>query len=100
MARRIAVTGLLPRVGYRAKVMPLAPTPMQKLRRGLGQLLEARALERRLSTSLLLDPGRREPGIALPAAAIRLRLKASELGRAAPARCKGLGAHSGTAAVA
>ena len=65
VARRIAPTGLLPRVAYRAKVIPMAPNPLKQLRRTLGQLLSARGKSRCLSTALLVELGEQEPGISL-----------------------------------
>ena len=67
-AKRVAVMGLLPRAGYRAKVMPLAPAPMLHLRHLAGAYAGGVWC---LTAALLLELGPRGPSIALPMATVR-----------------------------
>eukprot|EP00959_Pyramimonas_sp_CCMP1952_P238526 4984225-Pyramimonas_sp.AAC.1 len=42
-ARRSATTGIIPRIGYRTKVIPLSPEPLLQLRRSLGRFATSKA---------------------------------------------------------
>ena len=71
-ARRVVTTGLIPRIAYRTRVIPLAPNPLTRLRRALGKFTVSRARGRCLSTALHLDYGDQDPAISLPSATVAL----------------------------
>eukprot|EP00959_Pyramimonas_sp_CCMP1952_P244105 5102831-Pyramimonas_sp.AAC.1 len=68
----MATSGIIPRIGYRTKVIPLSPGPLLQLRRSLGRFATPKARGRCLTTALHIDYGDQDPAISLPTAAISL----------------------------